>query len=91
MPKEKAQSVLLEELKSVLKQLSSECRTDFCGLGLIVYDTLSSNLHCDLRPQMECPSDLVLGSYELHQYLQSISVPNHPLHDGFHFIDLAPA
>lgn len=62
---------------------------DFSGVGLIVYDTAKKNHieYTSLKPVDRPPQKMYIDSKEALDYILEISKKDHPLHDGFHFIN----
>lgn len=80
---------LERKFHSLLKDLSQTNQKSFSGVGIILYDHLDelSNYHCSLVKTPHLPNDLTLGTGKLISYLEEIAAYQHPLHDGFHFIN----
>lgn len=62
---------------------------DFSGVGLIIYDAEKKNKieYASLKPVDRPPKKMYIDSKEALDYILEISKKNHPLHDGFHFIN----
>lgn len=73
---------LLEQINTVPSDL-------FSGIGLLLYDDVThlNQYHCNINHSVEIPSKLHISSTNLIHYLIEISSYQHPLHDGFHFIN----
>lgn len=75
---------LEEQAFELCKKIVERNPQNFSGIGLVVYDSkvFDQRKHCNLRPDIMCPS-YKLDDDEMVDYLVDISDYHNTLHDGF--------
>lgn len=86
--KEENNMRLMDKSYELCKKVIARKPMNFSGIGLVTYDTneFDENLHCNLRPNIDCPHYSV-DNEKLVDYLIDISDYHNTLHDGFHMMN----
>lgn len=79
----------LTRAEQVLRAISIDRGMDFSGVGVVFYERFTLLPHLQLTNNSENPDVGQFAGRELAEALLSVSSMASPLHDGFHFVDVA--
>ena len=79
----------LAKAEQVLRAVAHDRGPDFSGVGIVFYERLALLPHLQLTNNSEEPDAVRFAGCSLEDALLSVSSIGSPLHDGFHFVDVA--
>ena len=79
----------IAKAEQVLRAIACLRDEDFSGVGLVFYERLAHLPHLQLTGSSVMADLGRFSEVDLANALSSISVMSGPLHDGFHFVDVA--
>ncbi len=88
-PDAAASSSHVTRAEQVLRAIASDRGKNFSGVGVVFYERLTLLPHLQLTNNSENPDAGLFAGRELAEALSSVSSMASPLHDGFHFVDVA--